>query len=119
VTKINDQLLSLATGISPPPWQTPSTGLTLVYDQTPNTGLRRRSTWSRVPESDVRSVVHDILPRTTAITGYAIGLGKLSANGQFFVGTQMALSLQQTTQVSGFFLFLVLFLSFKSQAFRL
>ena len=66
--------------------QTPSTGLALVYDQTPNTGLRHRSTWSRVPESDARSVVHDILPRTTAVTDYAIGLEKLSANGQFFVG---------------------------------
>ena len=35
-------------------------------------------------------LVYDILPPATAITDYAIGLEKLSGNGQFFVGAQMA-----------------------------
>jgi len=38
-----------------------------------------------------------MLPPTTAILAYAIGLGKLSANGQFFVGAEI--SMQQTTQI--------------------
>ena len=37
-------------------------------------------------------IVYDILP-TTAIIDYATGLGKLSANGQFFVGDQVAVCL--------------------------
>ena len=49
----------------------------------------------------LHALVHDILPSTSAIVGYAIGLEKLSANGQFFVlflsvvvgGAQMAVSL--------------------------
>ena len=44
-------------------------------------------------------LVYDILPLTTATTDYAIGLGKLSANEQFFVGAQMEVSLEQTTQI--------------------
>ena len=36
---------------------------------------------------------------STAIIVYAIGLRKLSANGQFFVGAQMAVSLYQATQI--------------------
>ena len=36
---------------------------------------------------------YDIRPPTTAVTDYDIGLEKLSANGQFFVGTQIAVSL--------------------------
>ena len=36
------------------------------------------------------SSVYNLLPPTTAIIDYAIGLEKLSANGQVFVGTQMA-----------------------------
>ena len=36
---------------------------------------------------------NDILPPTTVITDYAIGLKKLSANGQYFVGAQITVSL--------------------------
>ena len=36
----------------------------------------------------LQALVYDILPPTTAITDYAIGLEKMSANGQFFVGAQ-------------------------------
>ena len=36
---------------------------------------------------------HDVLPPTTAIVDYAIGLEKLSANGFFPIGTEMAVSL--------------------------
>ena len=41
----------------------------------------------------LQALVYDILPPTSAVTDYAIGLEKLSANGQFFVGAQMAASL--------------------------
>ena len=34
--------------------------------------------------------VYDILPPTTAVIGYVIGLRKLSSNGQFLVGAQMS-----------------------------
>ena len=47
----------------------------------------------------LQALVYDILPPTTAITDYAIGLRKLSANEQFFVAAQMAVALQQTTQI--------------------
>ena len=40
----------------------------------------------------LQALDYDILRPTTAITDYAIGLEKLSANGQFFVGVQMAVS---------------------------
>ena len=42
-----------------------------------------------------QTLVYDILPPTTAITDYTIGLGKLSANGKFFVGAQKAVSNSQ------------------------
>jgi len=38
-------------------------------------------------------VVYDISPPTTTINDYAIGLGKLSANGLFFLDAQIALRL--------------------------
>ena len=41
----------------------------------------------------LQALIYAILPPTTAITDYAIGLEKLLANGQFFVGAQMVLSL--------------------------
>ena len=41
----------------------------------------------------LQALAYGILPPNTAITGYAINLTKLSANGQFFVGAQMAVSL--------------------------
>ena len=41
----------------------------------------------------LRALVYDSLPPTTAITDYAIGLEKLSADGQFFVDVETAESL--------------------------
>ena len=41
----------------------------------------------------LQELVYDILPLTTAITDYALGLGKLSANGEFFPGAQIVVSL--------------------------
>ena len=38
---------------------------------------------------------YHILPPTTAILDYAIGLEKLPANGHFFVGDQMAVRLEE------------------------
>ena len=46
----------------------------------------------------LQALVYDILPSTTAVFSYAIGSRKLSANEQFFVGTQTVVSLLQTTQ---------------------
>ena len=37
--------------------------------------------------------VYDILPPTTAMVDYAVGLGKLSANERFFNDAQTAVSL--------------------------
>ena len=42
------------------------------------------------PRIKLQALVYDILPPTTAITDYDIGLGKLPANGQFFVGAKIA-----------------------------
>ena len=41
----------------------------------------------------LQAMTHDILPLTTAITDYAIGLEKLSDNGQSFAVVQMAVNL--------------------------
>ena len=41
----------------------------------------------------LQALVYDILPPTTAVTDYAIVIENLSANRQFFVGAQMAVSL--------------------------
>ena len=43
--------------------------------------------------SKLQALVYDILPPTTAIVGYAIGLKKLSANERFFDDAQTAVSL--------------------------
>ena len=43
--------------------------------------------------------VDHILPTATARTDYVTGLEKWPANGQFFDGAQMAVSLEQTTQI--------------------
>ena len=42
---------------------------------------------------ELQALVYDILPSATSIIGYAIGLEKRSANGQFFVGAKMSVSL--------------------------
>ena len=55
-------------------------------------------------EVRLQTLVYDILPPATVIIDYAIGLEKLSANGQFFVGAhaQLAVSFQRTTEsISG------------------
>ena len=49
--------------------------------------------------SKLQALVYNILPPTTAIFSYAIGPRKLSANKQFFVGSQTVVSLLQTTQI--------------------
>ena len=45
----------------------------------------------------LQALVYDILPSTIAVFSYVIGSRKLSANEQFFVGAQTAVSLLQTT----------------------
>ena len=47
----------------------------------------------------LQALVYDILPSTTAVFSYAIGSRNLSANEQFFVGTQTEVNLLQTTPV--------------------
>ena len=42
--------------------------------------------------SKLQVLVYSVLPPTTAIVDYAIGLGKLSANEQFFDDAQTAVS---------------------------
>ena len=48
---------------------------------------------------ELQALVYDILPSTTAVFSYATGSRKLSANEQFFVGTQTDVRLLQTTQI--------------------
>ena len=50
-------------------------------------------------EPKLQALVYDILPTTTAVFRYAIGSRKLSANEQFFVGSQTVVSLLQTTKM--------------------
>ena len=47
----------------------------------------------------LQALVYNSLHSTIAIFSYAIGSKKLSANKQFFVGTQTVVSLLQTTQI--------------------
>ena len=47
----------------------------------------------------LQALVYDILPSTTAVFSYATGSRKLSANDQFFVGSQTVISLLQRTQI--------------------
>ena len=49
--------------------------------------------------SKLQALVYDILPSTTTVFSYAIGLRKLSANEQFLVDAQTVVSLLQTTQI--------------------
>ena len=54
----------------------------------------------RCSESNSKhSLSYDILPSTTAVSSYAIGSRKLSANEQFFVGAQTVVSLLPTTRI--------------------
>ena len=65
-----------------------------VYDLSSCLRLIVLSTHRHTPVtvSDVpQAPVYHILPPSTAITDYAIGPRKLSANEQFFVGAQMEL----------------------------
>ena len=69
-----------------------------LSEQRPNGSPR--PFWSRLLPRDLstqrsaklQTLVYDILPSTTAITDYDIGLEELSANGQFFVGSQIAVN---------------------------
>ena len=57
------------------------------------------SAFRELPTTDLgvrpklQALVYDNLPPTTAITDYAIGLDKLSANEQFFDDVQTAVGL--------------------------
>ena len=47
----------------------------------------------------LQALVYNILPSTTAIVDYAIGLKKLSANEQFFDDAQTAQTAKCSTQM--------------------
>ena len=47
----------------------------------------------------LQALVYDIPPSTTAVFSYAIGSRKLSADEQFFVGTQTVVGLLQITRI--------------------
>ena len=47
----------------------------------------------------VQALVYDLLPTIPAIIDYAIGLEKLSANGQFCGGAQMAVSVNMMLNI--------------------
>ena len=61
-----------------------------VFIQTPCTGLQYF-----ICPFKIHTLVYDIFPPTTVIIAYATSL---SAQGPFFVGAQIAVSLKQTTQ---------------------
>ena len=44
--------------------------------------------WTHYVSLKLQALVYDILPSTTAVSSYAMGPRKLSANEQFFVGAQ-------------------------------
>ena len=44
-------------------------------------------------QTKLQALFYSILPPANVVTDYATGLGKLSANGQCFIGAQMAVSL--------------------------
>ena len=46
-----------------------------------------------VVQTPSRILVYGILPPTAAVVDYVVGLGKLSADEQFFVGAQMVVHL--------------------------
>ena len=50
-------------------------------------------------EGKLQALVYDILPSATAVSSYAIGSRKLSANEQFFVGAQTVIRLLQTIEI--------------------
>ena len=63
--------------------------------------FRRGNLWVYIK---LQALVYDILPSTTAVFSYAIGLKKkkkkkLSSNEQFFVGAQTVVNLLQTSQI--------------------
>ena len=63
---------------------------------------QERSLASRRSDTELgklQALVYDIIPPTTDTTDYAIGLDKMSANKQFFLGAQIAVRLQQTTHI--------------------
>ena len=64
--------------------------------------------------SKLQAPVYDILPSTTAVFSYAIGPRKLSANEQFFVSAQTAVSLLQTTQIISDICFITDFVAYAS-----
>ena len=58
--------------------------------------LTDRAQWNlNSPEclGKFQALVYDVLPPIIAIIDYTIGFGKRLANGQFFIGAQMAVSL--------------------------
>ena len=59
----------------------------------------RRFVRTDSPGRKLQALVYDILPSATTVFSYAIGSRKLSANEQFFVGAQTAVSLLQTTEI--------------------
>ena len=62
-------------------------------------GSSEALTVSSDPGQTPSTVVYDILPLTTAMPGYGIGLQKLSAKGQVFFSAQTVVGLLQTTQI--------------------
>ena len=57
-----------------------------VKQQKLTTPLGQRVLWSLILSPTLRALLYDILPSTTAVISYAIGLIKLSSYEQFFVG---------------------------------
>ena len=64
-----------------------------------SSGVRAGLALASETRPKLQTLVHDILPSTTAVFSYAIGSRKLSANEQFLVGAQTVVNLLQTTQI--------------------
>ena len=77
------------------PTENPSATLTRVWDPCAARDLSPGVNF----QCKLQALVYDILPSITALFSYAIGYRKLSANEQFFVGTQTIISLLHTTQI--------------------
>ena len=56
---------------------------------------------------ELKALIYDIFPSTTAVFSYAIGSRKLSANEQFFVGVQTVVGLLNNSNYTRLFYFYI------------
>ena len=76
-----------------------SAGYTYLSKHLAITEIRATGRKPFIALAKLQALVYDILPSATAVSSYAIGSRKLSANEQFFVGAQTVIRLLQTIEI--------------------